>query len=41
VGYSPSRFLLSYYVFSNMRENRMDIGDYCGFACFHSFNSSA
>ncbi len=33
--------LLSYHLFSNMRENRMDTGDFYDFACFNSFNPFA
>jgi hypothetical protein len=28
------------HVFSNMHENRMNIGDFCGLAFFNSFNCS-
>ena len=33
--------LVSYHVFNNMHENRMNIGDFHGLACFNSFNCSA
>jgi len=33
--------LPSYHVFSNLHENRMDIGDFYDLACFNSFNLSA
>ncbi len=33
--------LLSSYLFSNMRDNPMNIGDFNDLACFNSFNSSA
>jgi len=32
---------ISYHLFSNMHENRMDIGDFYDLACFNSFNPSA
>jgi len=31
----------SYHLFSNLQENRMNIGDFYGLVCFNSFNSSA
>jgi hypothetical protein len=33
--------LLSYHLFSNMHENRMDTGDFYGPFSFYSFNPSA
>jgi len=33
--------LPSYHLFSNMHDNRMNIGDFQGLACFNSFNYSA
>ncbi len=40
-GILTQSLLRSYHVFSNMPDNRMNIGDFYDLACFNFFNSSA